>query len=123
MTPNQRRFIRAQSRIVTFIAFPQTGKVRRALTKDIGAGGVCVITEQLLEPGTMVDLEMTLPDRTAPIRCSAEVVWSRPIGGPRKEGYENPTAETGVKFVRIDPKDRTLLIQYATINAPPTTET
>ena len=118
MGEEQRRFIRIQSRLMTFIKHLDTGKVRRALTRDVSAAGVCLVTEELLTPGTRLGIEIKLPDREAPITFTGEVVWSKPIGGSGKS-YENPTAETGVKFVAIDPKDQKLVMLYARINAPP----
>ena len=113
-----RRFIRLPSRLTAIFKVVKTGKVRRALTKDISAGGVCFVTEEVLEPGMALEVDLKLPDRAAPITFLGEVAWSRPIGSQRKS-YENPTAETGVKFVSIDPKDQALIMQYAKLNAPP----
>ena len=118
MGEEQRRFIRVTNRLPSMFKIITTGKVRRALTKDISAGGVCFITEELLEPGTALEVELKLPDRDAPIKFLGEVAWSRPIG-PAPKSYQNPTAETGIKFVSIDPKDRALIVQYAKLNAPP----
>ncbi len=76
------------------------------------------MTDETIEPGEPLDVELQLPDRAAPITFSAEVVWSRPTGGPRKS-YETPTIEIGVKFITIDSKDVSLLGQYAALNALP----
>ena len=113
-----RRFIRVPSRLTAIFKVVKTGKVRRALTKDISAGGICCVTEELLEAGTAVEVELKLPDREAPITFLGEVAWSRPIG-PTPKSYQNPTSEVGIKFVSIDPKDRALIMQYAKLNAPP----
>ena len=120
MGEEQRRFIRVTNRLPSMFKIITTGKVRRALTKDISAGGVCFITEELLEPGTALEVELKLPDREAPIIFLGEVTWSRPIGPPPKS-YQNPNSEAGIKFVSIDPKDRALIMQYAKLNAPPST--
>ena len=119
MGEEQRRFIRVISRLTAVVKIAKTGKVRRALTKDISAGGICFVTEELLEPGTALEVELKLPDRDAPIAFLGEVSWSRPIG-PAPKSYQNPTAETGVKFISIDPKERDLIMLYAKLNAPPT---
>ena len=103
---------------MAFIKYLDTGKVRRALTKDVSAGGVCLVTEELLKPGTQLGVEIKLPDREAPVTFTGEVVWSKPIGGSGKS-YENPTAEIGVKFVDIDPNDQKLVMLYARMNASP----
>ena len=118
MGQEQRRFIRVTSRLAAVVKIVKTGKVRRALTRDISAGGICVVTEELLEPGTALEVEVKLPDREAPITFLGEVSWSRPIGPPPKS-YQTPTSEAGVKFVSIDPKEQDLIMLYAKLNAPP----
>ena len=118
MGQEQRRFVRVTSRLNATFKVVKTGKVKRALTKDISAGGICCVTEELLEAGIAVEVELRLPDRAAPILLLGEVAWSRPIGSQHKS-YQNPTAETGIKFVSIDPKDRAAILQYAQLNAPP----
>ena len=117
MGEEHRRFIRVTSRLNATFKIVKTGRVARALTKDIGTGGICFVTADILEPGTVVEVEMKLPDSEAPVRFLGEVAWSRPIG--HAKSYEDPTGETGVKFVSIDPKDRALIMHYATLNAPP----
>jgi uncharacterized protein (TIGR02266 family) len=118
MGEEQRRFIRVSSRLTAIVKVVKTGKVKRALTKDVSAGGVCFVTEEIMEVGTALEVELKLPDREAPVQFLGQVAWSRPVG-PSPKSYENPTGETGVKFVSIDPKDRALLMQYAKLNAPP----
>jgi len=118
MGQEQRRFIRITNRLNATFKIVKTGKVKRALTKDISAGGICFVTAEILEPGTALEVELTLPDREASVQFLGEVAWSRPIG-PQPKSYEDPTGETGVKFISIDPNDRELLRQYAKLNAPP----
>lgn len=114
----RRRFIRLNTRLNTIFTILKSGKVRRALTKDMGGGGLCVITEEMLEPGTKLAVEIKLPDRGDTVTFLAEVVWSRLVCASQKS-YENMTVETGVKFIDPNPKDQMLIIQYARMNASP----
>jgi hypothetical protein len=118
MDAEQRQFIRVKERLLTFITFLTTGKVERALTRDIGAVGVCLMTETVLEPGTQLAVELHLPDRKGPISFMAEVRWSRPLGGTR-DADASMAAETGLQFVRVDPKDRSMMMQHAALHALP----
>ena len=118
MREERRRFIRTTTRLLTFYKVPSTGQVRRALTRDISGGGLSCVTETLLKPGTALEVEVKLPDRETPITFTVEVVWSKPVGG-ESTNPQNQTAETGMKIVKINPKDQTLLVQYATLHAPP----
>ena len=114
----ERKFPRLPLRLTTFVKYLSTGKVRRTLTQDLSAGGACLVTEELLEPGTQLELGIKLPDFDKPITCTVEVVRSQPTAAPRKS-YEPVIAETSVKIVQIDPKSRALLLQFTTLNAPP----
>ena len=123
MKPERRQFIRVRSHLMTFVKVLSTGKVQRALTKDIGGGGVCALTEVQFDPGTEVELEITLPDRSAPITGRASVVWSRSLAAPPAldsgESSVKSSMETGLRFLAIDPKEQALLTQYARLNAVP----
>ncbi len=118
MGAERRRFFRLASRLTTIFKILKSGKVRRALTKDMGGGGLCLITEEMLEPGTKLAVEIKLPDRAETVTFLAEVVWSRLVCASHKS-YENVTVETGVRFIDPNPKDQALIIQYARMNAPP----
>lgn len=117
MGEEQRRDPRVGTRLTTFLKNPKTGKVRRALTKNISAGGLCVVTDEILEPGTVLGVEVTLPDRERPIVCQAVVVRSQCAEGSLES--RAATIETGLQFVVIDPKERNLLQYYAKLNPPP----
>ena len=105
-------------RLVTRMKILSTGKVHRVLTNNVSSLGLSFIAEQHLEPGTQLEMEITLPDRPTPMTLTTEVVWSETIGAPRKS-YEEPTVEIGTKFVTINPKDQAALRQYAVMNALP----
>ena len=118
MGEENRQGVRVKLRLMVFVKFLSTGKVQRVLTKDISGVGISLITEGILEPGTELECEITLPDRDRTIRCTARVVWSKATAEAHKS-YELPPSETGVAFVNIDPKDQAQLLQYARLNALP----
>lgn len=113
----RRRSVRLRPRLTTIYKNLSTGRVRRALTKDVSGHGACLVTEDLLEAGTPLEIEIKLPDRASPVTFLAEVVWS----GFQVDaaGRIGSRAEAGVKFVSIDPKDHTLVMQFARFNALP----
>ena len=113
----RRRSVRLRTRLTTIYKNLSTGRVQRALTKDVSGHGACLVTDDLLEAGTPLEIEIKLPDRATPVTLLAEVVWS----GFQLEasGQTGSRAEAGIKFVSIDPKDHALVMQFARFNALP----
>lgn len=70
-------------------------------TKDIGGGGIQLSLPERLNPGTTVDLEITIPDISKPFSAVGEVIWIREVGisGDSVARY----FDTGIKFIKIDP--------------------
>ena len=118
MDQERRRFIRVAARLLTFVRTRDTGKTVRVLTKDIGGGGICFVSEERFDTDEIVEVEMTLPDRGQPIAFLAAVAWRRPVAeagkSPRRTSWE-----IGVKFLSIGPKEQALMVQYAALNAGP----
>jgi hypothetical protein len=117
----KRRAMRVNARLSVMFTDLRTGQTQRALTKDISAVGVCLLTHDLLPPGTPVSVELHLPDSTDTVKFLAEVIWSWPL--PQSgSGEESTTAQAGMTVISIDPKDRLRVMQYAQLNVTPETE-
>jgi len=80
------------------------GDVLRA-AKDVSGGGIRFPVNKRLPQGAKLDLELTLPQETAPIQAQAEVIWSSRSRGRR-------TYEAGCQFIKIDPLDRGKIIRH-----------
>jgi len=117
MSEEHRKFVRLRSRLTTILTLPSTGQAQRALTRDVGEIGVCVVAEAPYEPGTPMAVEMKLPDYPSPVKFLAQVMWCKLTGRGRKG--QRSMAEIGLRFVSIDPKARSLITQYAKLNALP----
>ena len=74
------------------------------LSKDLSREGIKVNTDRALHTGTLVDLEIRLPDDTRPVKTTGKVMWSKPAEG----GYES-----GLSFLLIDPVDKFRVLDYA----------
>ena len=118
----KRKFERLRTRALTWIKDPKTGKVVRGLTNDISAGGVCVVVDKVYQPGTELELEIELSDLRRSVKFVARVVRTEQLGEARKRD-EDPPMKTGLVYIRLDPKDQSLLMQYAHVNAPPSEST
>jgi len=74
------------------------------LSKDLSREGIKVNTNQALQSGTLVDLEIHLPDDKRPVKSTGKVMWSKP---------SNNGFESGVCFLLIDPVDKFRVLDYA----------
>ena len=77
------------------------------LSKDLSREGMKVSTDQALRAGTLVDLEIHLPDDARPVRTTGKVMWS-------KQGNEGDKShDAGLSFLLIDPVDKFRALDYA----------
>ncbi len=78
-----------------------------SLSKDLSREGLKMNSNFDLKEGTLVDLEIDIPDDPKPVHTSGKVMWSRPSEG-RNQGFDQ-----GVRFVMMDPVDKFRVLDYA----------
>jgi uncharacterized protein (TIGR02266 family) len=74
-------------------------------TKNLSAGGMCVIVDSPLAIGSEVQLEFALPGNGEPIRCGAQVVWSDKV---------RSKCEVGLVFLNISADDKARIDDFVT---------
>ncbi len=116
MTFERRHFIRLGMRLSTSYKIMGSQRVGASLTTDVSPAGVRVLTEHILEPGTQLEMTLTLPDRKELLNFEGEVVWNELV--PEKSSYGG-AHQVGIRFVKIAPKDRDLLMHYGKLFGPP----
>ncbi len=82
----------------------EVGGALRAAS-DISGGGIRFPVNKQLPQGAKLELELKLPQETAPIQAQAEVIWSTRFRGQRNY-------EAGCQFTKIDPLDRGKIIRH-----------
>lgn len=98
--PNTRRYLRLPaSWPVKCTPRSEASSPLITQTKDIGAGGVCLLFPKEFPALTLVDLEIHVPPLNRTILTVGQVVRSI----PSREGRY----ELGIRFIQIDPKDQT----------------
>jgi hypothetical protein len=118
MDAERREYIRVREKLVTFVKQTATGKVHRALTRDISGVGICLITNEPLEAGAPLEFELKLPEFDRAVPFTGHVAWSK-VMNEAGAGFKEPMREIGIRFVNIAPKDLTLIRQHAAMNAVP----
>ena len=74
---------------------------------NISEHGVFVHTNKPLDPGTVVELQFTLPESREKLKVRGEVMWVNPY---RKEQEKNYNPGMGVRFESLNEVDRETLL-------------
>ena len=84
-------------------------EIKKSLSKNISAGGICVIFYEDVKPGTILDLKINLSDINYTIETKGRVVWRSSFSLTTDT---RPRYDTGVEFIDIKESDRQKLSQY-----------
>ena len=82
---------------------------QKTLSKNISAGGICLIVYEKIEPGTELALRFHLSDSDYNIKAKGRVVWMSPfsVGSEQQERYD-----LGIEFTQIDKQAQEKIAQY-----------
>lgn len=58
------------------VSFKTAGEAARAYTRDIGSGGLAILTDKPLPKGSIVSLQLKIPSWGTALLVQGEVVWS-----------------------------------------------
>lgn len=107
----RRQFIRLNINVdIKYSLMPQpTNKTKSSKTRNISAGGICIMTEEAFRAGDMLKLELTLPQDPPTVYAVGRVSWIKTftIIPEQKERYD-----VGVEFVEISDPDREKVRKY-----------
>ncbi len=106
---NRRKYPRADLAVETEVRYGGSADNVRVSTKNVGAGGVCILLPALVPAGTEVAMTIHLPDKLPSIEVSGKVVWAMQQRKllRKKEG----SFETGIEFTNIEPAERDRIIR------------
>ena len=105
----RRKYIRlGQTVKITYKVTSSSYKHSGYIIENFGGGGIRMILEKRLPPGTILDLDIKLPDIKEPIIVKGEIVWLDVRKGKSKEF----PFVAGVKFVKIDPFECGKILKY-----------
>ncbi len=106
----RRRYARLKTSVeIKYTVIGNPGEIE-VFSKDISAGGLCIILLEELVSDTPLQLEMVVPDVKDPINALGRVVWQRKCKDQGSE--EKILYETGIEFTGISDFDRFNLNRY-----------
>lgn len=106
---NKRKFPRLNLRCEVILRDRPQGRILKAKTENVGAGGVCIILETPLERFSLVSVRLELDPNLPWIECLGKTVWVVPAREilPKKERFD-----VGIEFVNLDIGHQELIRSY-----------
>ena len=107
----RRRFVRLNAQVdIAYSKVDTQNKENLSLTKNISAGGICLICYEPVRVKDMLDLKIILPVSQEPIKVLGRVVWVKEfiVGGPER----GKRYDAGIEFVEINDGDRKQIEQF-----------
>ena len=106
----RRRFPRLDASVA--IEYSILGKAplkETAFTKNISAGGICLIVYEKIEVNTILSLRINLGDNSDIIEIKGNVVWLSKFSmdPDKKERWD-----IGIEFIKINEEDRKRIFKY-----------
>ena len=77
-------------------------------TRNISAGGICIIADEKLETDSVLVLSVFLSAEQNPVIAKGRVAWIKPF----EIGKEGQHFDVGVEFIEIGQEDRKKIEQY-----------
>ena len=97
--PVKFRVIEDQKEIDT--VFERRKKEQTSQTMDVSLGGLYIVADQVLNVGSILRLDISIPERSGLVSAFAEVVWANETGG-------------GLHFLAMKEEDVDFLKNYLT---------
>jgi len=94
---------------IQYKALPEAIAYGTGATANISAVGICLILYEELKPGSVLELNIYLPDDQPIIKGKGRIVWIKPFNVARdqKERFD-----AGVEFIDINESDRKRINNY-----------
>jgi c-di-GMP-binding flagellar brake protein YcgR len=107
---DKRNFPRLSASVeVGYTLLKDAADKKTTYTKNISAGGICLIVYEKIEPGSILALKLQLPDVQKTIEVQGKVVWTShfTIDSDQRDRYD-----LGIEFNEIDESLRQRISQY-----------
>lgn len=79
-------------------------------SKNISAGGICIIALDKFEVGSSLSLKFSLPELDKPINAAGRVVWIEEFSVG--DVSSSKAYDAGIEFIHIQEEDREKISQY-----------
>lgn len=103
----KRRFIRFDTSLKVSYTLQKKPKIEKiGTTRDVSAGGMQLLTEERLEPGSRLELKFFIPEALNPAHLNGVVLWS--ISGESGD----PPYSAGIEFGEIEEDNKNTFLKF-----------
>ncbi len=85
-------------------------------TKNIGKGGICLITYEPVEESDILELKIALPNEREPLSVIGKVCWVKQFNIGNDSGGER--FDVGIEFIKISDEDKQKIDGYVFSHDP-----
>lgn len=101
---NRRKFPRASFPcLIKFSKKDQDAAVMLTHTENISTGGTCIIVKRLLEPFSIIDIEIDLMDGEETVPVKGKVVWT--VRRKATDAVKPSFYDIGIEFMDLNERD------------------
>jgi len=107
MYENKRKYPRLDISLDTrYRVLESLGEHAETVTKNISERGICIPLDEHVEPGTRLEITITIPNEPVPVQGIGQIAWVR-------KNESTGLYEAGIELVHIKKQDRDRLWKYA----------
>ena len=111
---DRRKFVRLDTQLPLHYGLLPSGVTQAATSKELGGGGLRLVTQEHVQPESRIWIELQLPERPLPVAFVAEVVWSE-----RYDLKAVGPVELGVRFLDISHDDLQVIMRHVSSPSSP----
>lgn len=89
-----------------------TAAKHASMSRNIGLGGIGLTLNEKLLPGTVLSLQLNIPQSQRPISTQVEIVWVKEIFKKNSAQKGQRLFGAGIKFTKIGPGDESALSSF-----------
>lgn len=107
---DRRRFPRLNVTVdIQYRLLPEAVAYATGATSNISAGGICIILYEEVPVGSVLELNIYLPDGQPIIKAKGRIVWIKPfdVARDQKERFD-----AGVEFIDLNENDESRIAKY-----------
>ena len=111
LTAERRKFVRLSINVEIDYSLldEQPPDPKTTTSRNISAGGICMMVDEKLELNSVITLYIKLPEDHPEINAKGKVVWVKPF---QMASDKKPRFDAGIEFIEISDDDKSQIKKY-----------